>query len=123
MGEAVTKVAKKAHAEFAENSWRALCSPLRSQRFKKAIPRQYISAMRICRALSDGVWQRFLATSPSRSCEAEQQRKPFEDWGSFPLALPRGSEAATFVRSTPGGFVAPSATKTGLGLTDNRDKQ
>ena len=43
------------------------------------------------------VWQRFLATWPSRSREAEQQRKPFEEWGSFVIALPRGSEAATFV--------------------------
>ena len=40
-------------------------------------------------------------TSPSRSREMEQQRKPFDDWESFPLALPRGSEAATFERPMP----------------------
>ena len=39
--------------------------------------------------------------------EAEQQRKPFDDWGSFPLALPRGSEAATFERPMPGSFGTP----------------
>ena len=37
---------------------------------------------------------------------AEQQRRPLDDWGSFQLALPRGSEAATIERPMPGGFSA-----------------
>ena len=37
---------------------------------------------------------------------AEQQRRPFDDWGSFQLALPRGSEAATIERPMPGCFSA-----------------
>ena len=35
---------------------------------------------------------------------AEQQRRPLDDWRSFQLALPRGSEAATIERPMPGCF-------------------
>ena len=37
---------------------------------------------------------------------AEQQRRPLDDWWSFLLAQPRGSEAATIDRSMPGCFSA-----------------
>ena len=47
------EVAKGAHAEFAESSLRTLRSPLRTLRFKKTIPRQHVSARRICRTPCD----------------------------------------------------------------------
>ena len=37
---------------------------------------------------------------------AEQQRRPLDDWWSFLLTQPRGSEAATIDRSMPGCFSA-----------------
>ena len=51
-------------------------------------------------------WQRRRLASARRSNNGNRSIR----WGSFPLALPRGREAATFVRSTPGTFGTPSRT-------------
>ena len=46
------------------------------------------------------------AMIPPRSREPEQQGQRFDDLESFLIALPRGSEAATFAWPTPGFFAA-----------------